>query len=98
MDTGKGCYLPSAYYKIVRCLKTTKSLLKTFENSVFIDIGCGSSRVLFAAALKGYRHLAGIELSKSLADLSDQNLKANLPKGVNYKILNCDAQDRKSVV
>ena len=84
---------PARITKSWDVLKTTKSLLKTFENSVFIDIGCGSSRVLFAAALKGYRHLAGIELSKSLADLSGQNLRANLPKDVDYKILNCDAQD-----
>jgi hypothetical protein len=65
LEAGNAVYIPTPYYEIREALRKFKSLLKTFDGSIFIDIGCGTGRVLFVASLEGYRHVIGVEESKN---------------------------------
>ncbi len=93
IDSGKGCYLPTPYYKIANCFKKLKTLSNGFKESIFIDIGSGTGRVLFVSALKGFRYVIGVELSTSLCDINGQNVEAHLDKATKYRIYNRDSMD-----
>ncbi len=88
------CYIPTPYYKILKGLSFLKSVMDPGK-SVFIDIGSGAGRVLFVAALEGFRYVLGIELSRSLCDLGDCNFN-NYFRGdsdIDYRTIHSDLGD-----
>lgn len=86
-------YGPAPYYILTISLNQIKNVLTNLENSIFVDIGCGPGRVLYCSSKIGFDRLIGIEQSKNLSDLCDQNLKKYLPPQVNAKIVNQNVKD-----
>lgn len=59
----------------------------------FLDLGCGKGRALCMAAHHGFKQLSGIDFSKKLCGIANQNLalvQTRFP-GITYKIINNDA-------
>ncbi len=86
-------YVPTPYYFLTKSLNQIKNLMNDFQNSVFIDIGCGPGRALYCSSGIGFNRLIGIEQSKKLTDLCNQNLKRYLSPQVNVKIVNQNVKD-----
>lgn len=59
----------------------------------FADIGCGKGRVIIAAAMRPFRSVTGIELSRSLAADAERNLQAMRGRQAPAKVLNVNALD-----
>jgi len=81
-------YVPAPYYILTKSVNQIKNLMNNYQNSIFIDIGCGPGRVLYYSSTLGFNRLIGIEQSKKLTDLCNQNLKRYLSPQVNAKIVN----------
>lgn len=81
-------YVPTPYYILTISLNQIKNVIKNFQDSIFIDIGCGTGRALYYSSTIGFNRLIGIEQSKKLVDLCNQNLKRYLSPQVNAKIVN----------
>jgi len=81
-------YVPSPYYILTLSLNQIKKVIPRLQDAVFIDIGCGPGRALYYSSTIGFNRLIGIEQSKKLTDLCNQNLKRYLPPQVNAKIVN----------
>jgi SAM-dependent methyltransferase len=86
-------YIPTPYYFLVVSLKQLKRLLGSFEDSVFIDIGCGTGRALYCSSTFGFNYLIGIEHSKRLEELCTKNLRSYLPPHVKMRIVNHNIKD-----
>lgn len=86
-------YGPAPHYILTICLNQIKKLINNFQDSIFIDIGCGPGRALYSSSTIGFNRLIGIEQSKKLTDLCNQNLKRYLPPQVNVKIVNQNVKD-----
>ncbi len=92
-DIGDGCfaYLPIGYRNLDR-------MFAQFDmkpgHDVFIDYGSGLGRVPLYAAMRPFKRVIGVELSKKLNDQAIQNAKAALPKLVckNVDMVECDAR------
>lgn len=83
-----GPYGPAPYYILNISLKHIKKVMDKFQDSIFIDIGCGPGRALYCASTFGFNRLIGIEQSKNLTDLCNKNLNKYLPSQVSAKIIN----------
>lgn len=81
-------YVPAPYYILTIALNQLKKVLPNFLNSIFIDIGCGPGRALYYSSTIGFNRLIGIEQSKKLSDLCNQNLNKYLSPQVNARIEN----------
>lgn len=57
-----------------------KSLRPNTEQ-VFVDVGCGKGRILILAALYGFQKIRGIEISPSLSNIADRNIRAFKARG-----------------
>jgi len=68
-------------------------LLNNFDHSTFIDIGCGAGRVLFMSSKVGFRYSIGIEQSKKLSDLCNQNLININNQRSNMAVVNQDVRN-----
>ena len=79
--------------KLATKLKQIKNVITDVQNSIFIDIGCGPGRALYCSSTIGFSRLIGVEQSKKLTDLCNQNLKKYLPRQVNAKIVNQNVKD-----
>jgi SAM-dependent methyltransferase len=67
-----------------------------FEQFTFVDVGAGKGRVLLLAAEFAFAKILGIDISKRLLLIADQNIRKYLNYGVNVKCTNvrticCDA-------
>lgn len=84
------CYQATKVLPLRQLFKT----LKLPKNQVIIDIGSGKGRVLFVASEFNFKTVRGIELSKSLCEIAQQNI-INFTKkkkvNVQFEITNCDA-------
>lgn len=58
----------------VRVLKKCLKACKINENDSFFDYGCGKGAVLYVASKFPFRKIAGIELSKPLAEVAKNNM------------------------
>ena len=86
-------YGPTPYWILTISLKQIKKVISDLRDSMFIDIGCGPGRVLYCSSTVGFNRLIGVEQSKKLTDLCEQNLKRYLPSRVNSKIVNQNVKD-----
>ena len=86
-------YVPAPYFILIKLLNQLKNSIRDFRSSIFIDIGCGPGRALYCSSTIGFNQLIGIEQSKKLTDLCNQNLKNYLPGEVNVRIVNQNVKD-----
>jgi SAM-dependent methyltransferase len=86
-------YGPAPYYILTISLNQIKNVITNLQNSIFVDIGCGPGRVLYCSSTVGFNRLIGVEQSKKLSDLCNQNLKKYLPPQVHAKIVNQNVKD-----
>jgi len=63
-------YLPSGYTAITAMLRH----IRFSKDDVFVDLGCGKGRVIFAVATRRLKKVVGIELDKTLVDIARANL------------------------
>jgi len=66
------------YYEPVDALEfalTLESLQRSFEGWTFIDVGSGKGRSLLLASLFDFDRVIGLELSASLHEVAEQNLR-----------------------
>ena len=74
--------------------KIIENLEWQFQESTFVDFGCGKGAALMYASEYGFKKLIGVEFSPNLAQSAQENLKkmADLKVGVfNFEIVNIDA-------
>ncbi|OPC04299.1 hypothetical protein BAS10_14575 [Elizabethkingia meningoseptica] len=84
-------YEPSNHYTFIRMLK---SIDWNWEESVFIDIGCGKGAAILLATRYNFKRYIGVELSTLLAEECDKNIrKFTGKKAIDYTICNCDAMN-----
>ncbi len=81
-------YVPSPYYILTISLKQIKKFITNIQNSIFFDIGCGPGRALYCSSTIGFNRLIGIEQSKKLTDICNQNLIKYASPRANVKIIN----------
>ncbi len=72
--------------KVSRCRTAFNEAAKhlTFENTKFIDLGCGKGRVLLLSARHNFKKRIGVELSENVAQICRSNLKS---KNVEHEII-----------
>ncbi|OVE82348.1 hypothetical protein BVY03_01155 [bacterium K02(2017)] len=76
-----------------------KKLLKTLplpNDKILVDLGCGKARVLLVASQCGFKEARGIEFSKNLCEIANNNIKIFKNKtdsNVNFLIINSDVSD-----
>ncbi len=85
-STWKSDYVPTSYKDIFTLLKHAK----LDKNSMLIDFGCGSGRVVFAAAHLNARHSIGVEFDQGLFLAAESN-KANAKLKNKVEFFNQDA-------
>ncbi len=86
-------YVPAPYYILTIAVAQIKNVISDLQNSIFLDIGCGPGRALYYSSTIGFNRLIGIEQSRKLTDLCNQNLKKYLPSNVDTNIINKNVQD-----
>lgn len=86
-------YVPTPYYILTISLNQAKNVISDFNNSVFIDIGCGTGRAMYCASTYGFDRLIGIEQSKKLTDLCNYNLAKYLPSHAKAQTVNKNVKD-----
>jgi len=89
-------YIPTPYYILYKVFNLIN--LKKINDINFIDFGCGAGRALCFALLFNPKKIIGVELSKSLCDLSINNLskyKYKQNNNICFDILNISALDYK---
>ncbi|MEM3101463.1 MAG: class I SAM-dependent methyltransferase [Candidatus Nitrosotenuis sp.] len=86
-------YIPTPYYFLILSLSEIKKLVGDVGSAVFIDVGCGTGRALYCSSTFGFNHLIGIEHSRRLSEICNENLKRYLPSNVKTKIVNSDIRD-----
>ena len=94
MNMKHGVLYMSSWTNIVK--KSTSMIVKNFstdaDDCAFIDIGCGKGKVLCVWSRmfqkKSDRLLIGLDYSKSLLNICENNLK--VISASNYKLINCD--------
>jgi len=86
-------YVPAPYYILKKSINRMKNFITNFQDSIFIDIGCGSGRALYYSSTIGFNRIIGIEQSKKLSDLCSLNLKKYLSSQVESKIVNQNVKD-----
>jgi SAM-dependent methyltransferase len=59
----------------VRHFRKLMRALQLPTNQVFVDVGCGKGRMLIAAALYGFEHVVGVEISPRLCETARRNLE-----------------------
>lgn len=75
-----------------------KKLDWNFNESTFLDFGCGKGAVLAYATEYHFKKIIGIEYSKGLSEIADLNMKKLSLKSkssIEYEILNMDASEYK---
>jgi SAM-dependent methyltransferase len=86
-------YVPTPYFILTKSLNQIKKLISNFQDSIFIDIGCGPGRALYYSSTIGFNRLIGIEQSRKLVDLCNQNLKKYLSPQAHAKIINRNVRE-----
>ncbi|VAX03820.1 hypothetical protein MNBD_ALPHA03-1344 [hydrothermal vent metagenome] len=66
-------YQPSYVWIIARMFKILSPLTK--KRGTFVDLGSGKGRVMMVAALQGYCPIIGVEFSKSLTRICENNIE-----------------------
>ena len=85
-------YMPVSYDLLEDLFKQLNQLTNKPINH-FLDIGCGKGRAMCVAAHHGFKKVAGVDFSKELCSIAEQNLaitKNKLP-AIEYKVFNNDA-------
>lgn len=68
-------YGPTNIKQLNKSFRQLLSIDKTLLDSGLIDIGCGKGRVLIMAEKLGFKSVIGVEFSKKLCDICEENLK-----------------------
>ncbi len=89
-----GCYayLPMGYRNLGRIFSTIEVRA---GHDVFVDYGSGLGRVPLFAAMRPFKRVIGVELSKELHEQARRNAKAALPKLVcrDVEVVRADARE-----
>ena len=75
-----------------------KNLEWNFNNSIFIDFGCGKGAGLLYASTYHFKKIIGIEYSQQLCDIADQNMKKftlRSKRNIDYEVIHMDASEYK---
>jgi hypothetical protein len=67
-----------------------------FENSVFVDYGCGKGTAMVYASEMGFRKLIGIDFSRKLSEIAISNLKkyaSMTSREIDYEVVCKDARE-----
>lgn len=84
-------YEPIAHYTFNRMLKNIEF---NWEQSTFIDFGCGKGAAILLATRYNFKRYIGVELSSLLVDDCRRNVQKFIGNRVlDYKIVNCNAVD-----
>ena len=91
-------YMPVSFGLLEDCFDQLKKLIELHvdafpEMNHFLDIGCGKGRALCMAAHTGFKKVTGIDFSKELCVIAEQNLQITKEKigSFEYTIINNDA-------
>lgn len=68
-------YRPTPIIMIKWIIRDLKRINPDIVNTRFIDYGCGPARVLMVAIKEGFKFATGVELSATLAEVAQKNLK-----------------------
>jgi hypothetical protein len=74
--------------------KLFKDLKWNFEESIFVDFGCGKGASLVFASGYRFKKLIGVEFSKQLAESASENIRKHceaIGRPIDYDIINTDA-------
>lgn len=82
-------YEPMAY----SVMRKYAAVLKPTSQDVVYDIGCGLGRVLFFFATLGVKECVGLEISKELVDLAQQNVQKYRGRPCTFRIVLADAAE-----
>ncbi len=66
-------YQPSYVWILSKMFRILAPLTK--QRGTFVDLGSGKGRVMMMAALQGYTNIIGVEFSKSLSRICENNLE-----------------------
>lgn len=83
-DSEKHHHYQAAPYFVLHML--FQQIVPFTKGFAFYDIGCGKGRVLFLAALHGYKNLYGIELDGSLLQTANKNLSSKRLKTLDLHV------------
>lgn len=59
---------------LVRHLRKVLAELKPSADDVLVDFGCGKGRVLLVAAMQGLKRVVGVEFSRELCSIAEENI------------------------
>ena len=82
-------YMPSNYL----LLEEAFANLPAGQRKHFLDIGCGKGRAVCVAAHNGFNKVTGIDFSKALCAMAEENLQQTkkIFPSLNYSVINKDA-------
>jgi SAM-dependent methyltransferase len=85
----RGCYVPTAYRDIQRMLRH----VRLGPDDVFVDLGSGLGRAVFAARHAGARRAVGVEIDERLAAGAMENLRNSRlgERGIEFFCMGADA-------
>lgn len=86
-------YVPAPYFVLSKSLKCLKKFIRSINDALFIDIGCGTGRALYYASTMGFEHIIGIEQSRRLVDVCNRNLSKYLSPHVHSAVINRNVRD-----
>lgn len=79
---------PYSFKKLIRKMNFNKK-------DKLVDFGSGNGRVLILAALSGFQNVIGVEFSKELCEIANNNIKSLVQKNIinenQIEIIECDA-------
>lgn len=84
---------PSPPYAVLAALKALNKSIGGFGTSGFVDYGCGAGRAMIIAAEAGFKNILGIELSRNLIRVCEDNIAkySQINQTAKFVILEQDA-------
>jgi SAM-dependent methyltransferase len=84
-------YMPVNYALLEAVFEQIRQEPRTIRH--FLDIGCGKGRALCMAAHHGFNKVTGLDFSKELCNIAEDNLSKTAKKipAMKYKLINNDA-------
>eukprot|EP01031_Cornospumella_fuschlensis_P032305 gene32305-39068_t len=68
-------YFPTSSPALELMWKTLDRILPSYENSIFVDFGCGTGITLLTAMQKPFKSIVGVELDSQTAIFAEKNIQ-----------------------